>query len=177
MPYVDLVCRALLGSVFALAVLGKFRHKATFAAFTGSLSRLDWLPAGSRRTAAASVVALEGTSVVLLALPATSGAGAALAGGTMIVFSGVAWRQRRVARPLRCHCFGSDGGDIGPVQLARNGLLLLVAITDLAAHAGTGRVTAGGAWLAVASGALAGLLVARWDDLAFLFSAAPRGHG
>jgi hypothetical protein len=171
MTYVELGCRALLGVVFAVAVVGKARSRAAFKAFVDSLAAFGWLPAGRRRLVAIMVVVVEAITVVLVAVPVTAAAGLALAGGTLAAFTASAWRQARIGRPVRCRCFGTDGGEFGSAQLVRNGLLLATAIVGLvaAALAGTGPVAVPGAALAVALGALAGLLVTRWDDLAFVF--------
>ncbi len=159
--------RAALIFVFGLALLGKAKDRAAFDAFAQTLPSFG-LPAGlPSRPAAAAVLLLEGAAVLLLVLAPLAGALASLA--SLALFTGgLAWAVRR-GRPVSCRCFGASVSPVGPSQLWRNGSLLALTLVLL------GHLLAPGApaplpqrLLALAVGGTAGLLVSRWDDLAYL---------
>lgn len=178
--------RTLLGVVFALALGGKVRSRRSFADFAASLYEIRWLPAPVRSAAPVAVVAVEAASVLLVAVPATVAFGFGLVAATMVVFTAsVGWSLRH-GDTVRCQCFGADSGAMGASQIARNCLLLAAAVAGLLAVVigGAGGVGAGGvasvepvqAAIAVAGGALAAVLIVRWDDLRFVFSSPTTGR-
>lgn len=177
MMFLAMFARTLLGVVFALALAGKLRGRRSFARFAASLREIGWLPTPARAAAPFAVVAVEGVSVLLLAVPATVPAGFALALVTLAGFTAsVGWSLRR-GETVRCQCFGSDTGPMGVSQVARNCVLLAAAAAGLLASvADRSRPAAAGIAVAVAGGALSAVLVARWDDLRFVFSPSTAGR-
>lgn len=155
-------CRALLAVVFAVAVVGKARSRTAFALFVGSLADHRWLPARLRGAAAVSTLAAE-TAVVVLMVPAGR-PGALLALGLLAAFTGVTLRAGRAGD---CQCFGTGAAGSGPgAFVARNVTLALAAVAVVLLPGGP--VASGPGAVAVLSGAVAGLAVTRWDDLAYL---------
>ncbi|MEV4412271.1 MauE/DoxX family redox-associated membrane protein [Catellatospora sp. NPDC049609] len=169
-------CRALLGVVFAVAALGKLRGRDRFAAFAATLTELPWLPARWHRTVAVAVVSVEIAVAVLLTAPPTVPAGFVLAAGTLAVFTTAVAHALRAGRALRCQCFGTDAGTMGTPQLVRNGVLLTVASCGavLAVLPGGTAADQAATVSAAAAGALAGLVLTRWDDLVYLVRPAAR---
>jgi hypothetical protein len=74
-----------------------------------------------------------------------------------------------------CACFGgSRAQPLGVTHLVRNCCMLAVLTVALAgALADPGHLAPGAAALAAATGLVAGLLIARWDDLPSLFAPVP----
>jgi uncharacterized membrane protein len=177
MTFLAISLRVLLGLVFALALGGKLRSRRSFADFAASLHELGWLPRPARTAAPFAVVAVEGISILLLAVPATVPFGFGLAFGTLAVFTAsVGWSLRR-GDTVRCQCFGADSGPMGGSQVARNCVLLVAAAVGLVASAaGSASATPVGTAVAVAGGAIAAILVVRWDDLRFVFSSPTAGR-
>jgi hypothetical protein len=168
-------CAALVAVVFGFAAAGKLRDRGAWADFVATTRQMaPGLPA---RPAAVAVVGGE-VVTTLLAIAAIAlrdnvvealaflGAGALLAS----FVSGIA-RVLRAGTAVRCRCFGSTGAVFGRTHLVRNGFLLLVAATGLAASlVGDAVPLDANAVVAVAAGVLGGLLVAHWDELTFLVS-------
>jgi uncharacterized membrane protein len=179
MTFLTISLRTLLGVVFALALGGKLRSRRSFADFAASLDGLRWLPGPARTAAPLAVVAVEGASIPLLAVPATVPLGFGLALLTLAAFTAsVGWSLRR-GDTVRCQCFGTDSGPMGASQVARNGVLLVGAAAGLlASAAGPASASAApvGAVIAAAAGALVAVLVVRWDDLRFVFSPPTAGR-
>jgi hypothetical protein len=166
--YLDLACRALLTTVFVVAVAGKIRP-AAFAAFVGSLRPIRWIPQHARRPVAVATVLAEATSVALLWIPPAVPAGYLLGALTLVAFTATLAVNLRQGATLRCRCFGYDAGPVRGSHIARNLVLMAVAALGLAAAVTAGpAATAAAVAIALAAGALAGLLVTRWDDLAYV---------
>lgn len=175
MSYLDPACRGLLAAVFLLAVVGKVRTRAAFAAFAGSLADVSLLPARARRAAAVAVVAAETATAVLLAVPLTAAAvaGFALAFGLLAGFAGAVWLSLRRGDRIRCLCFGSEAGPMDRGHVLRNSVLAAVALVGLISSltSGAGAAPAPAGVLAAAgAGAALGALLTRWDDLRYLLS-------
>jgi hypothetical protein len=173
----DLTCRALLGAVFLAALGEKLRSRRAFAELVESLRELAVLPAPVWIGVGASLAALEAAVVALLA--AAPAAGFALALALLASFVWVLARALRRGSRVRCRCFGATGGILGREHVARDAALALVAAAGLAAQSATPGAGAPAAVLLAAggTGALAGLLVARWDDLAYLLGRRPATEG
>jgi hypothetical protein len=169
MTALDVALRTVLAVVFGVAFVSKARSRAAFTEFAAALGDIGWLRGRLRSAAAPAVPVLEAAVVTLLALPSTAwwgfGAGAAL----LATFTAVTAIQAARGHRVRCRCFGAGADRIGPVQIARNGMLLALAIAGLAvepvSHGGVG---AARLVLAVGLALLAALVLIRWDDLAQL---------
>lgn len=161
----DLICRVVLGFVFAVAAAGKARSSNDFADSLTSLGIRRYT-----RPTAFAVIAAEVICVVLLAVPSTARWGHALALALLVAFSaGIALTVRSRA-VVACRCFGSNGRQLGVSHLIRNGFLAIVAIIGLASGQLPGSVPR--LVIALGAGAFLSLLFIRWDDLTYLFTGA-----
>jgi len=170
MDVLALGCRAALIVVFGLAVAGKLRGRASWDAFVVSLAALGVPSSWPAAPAAAAIVGLEAVAVLLLvAVPAP---GLALAAGLLAVFTAALGLALRRGVRTPCRCFGASERPLGPAHLARNGILLALAVGGVAgATLSPGLPGLQASISALLVGGTAGLLVARWDDLLFLFTA------
>jgi hypothetical protein len=163
--HVVLAARVVLGVVFAVALVGKVatgRRRREFAAGLGAYR----VGPGWRGPVAYAVVAVELALVGLLAAPGWAVPGLAAALGVLAVFTVATVRSGSAGA---CHCFGTAGRGTAGSFVARNVLLMGVAVLGLGCAAGAaGAPGRAGAVLAVGIGALLGVLVTRWDDLAAL---------
>ena len=168
MDAVDVGCRWLLGVVLVLAAAGKAWGRRPFEDFIQTLGRFGFPRAWAGPPLAATVIAAEALSALLLLAVPLAGYAA-----TLVLLGGFTVGLARVWRggePVRCRCFGASDTPVGGAHLVRNGLLLAVAVVGVFSHrAGLGApVSLGMGVLAGALGALTGLFVTRWDDLVFL---------
>jgi len=162
MSYLALGCRALLVLVFAAAVTGKARDPRGFVA---SVTGLRLLPSRWSPVVAAGAVAAEVGVVVALLL---GRAGFAAATVLLLALTGVV--AVAVARRTAgaCRCFGRTGQPLGRRHVARNVVLLAVAVTGLLAGPPSA-VHPGGIAVSVTAAVVAALLVVTMDDLVSLF--------
>ncbi|MFI9592703.1 MauE/DoxX family redox-associated membrane protein [Nonomuraea sp. NPDC052265] len=170
MQYVDVACRLLLLTVFALALASKVIGRTAWTEFVESVRAMRVVGNGATTTVAVATAAAEGLVVVLAAtpLPWAGPSAFVVAAGLMICLTAavVMVVRRGVATP--CRCFGGSSTPLGPQHVVRNVLLLAVALLGLAStvtHQPADLVL--GALVGV-FGAVAGLLMARWDDLVLL---------
>jgi len=173
MPYAQVAARVLLGAVFIVAFAGKARSYSAFTAFADSLPDLGWLTRSGRRALAVAIPASEAAVVGLLAVPATIAwgftAGLVLLCGLTFGASFAIMSGRRV----ECRCFGSTARPIGPAELGRNAILIVIALAGLMARIGSwhGSVSATGMTLAFGLGWLGALVIVGWDELGYLIGA------
>lgn len=170
-----IACATLVAVVFGFAVVGKLRDRGSwtdFVATTAAMVPTRRIPAGP---VAVLVVAAElATTLLAVAAVLTRDATVevlafALAAVLLAGFATGIGAVLRRGLAVRCNCFGAGGAVFGVTHLARNGTLLLITAAGLVAGL-TARPepldTA--ALVAIAAGAIAGLLVAHWDELTFL---------
>lgn len=168
MNAVDIGCRWLVMVVLALAALSKAWGRRPFEDFIQTLERFGFPRSWAGAPLAAGVIAAEALSALLLLLAPREGTVAALVllGGFTVGLARV-WRR---GDAVSCRCFGASNTPVGAAHLVRNGLLLTVLVTgSLARQAGAADPSP--EWMRVLAGvfgALAGILVTRWDDLLFL---------
>ena len=119
----------------------------------------------------AAVVTLELAAPVLLVVHPR--AGLALVLGLVGAFTTAMVVALRRGAPLTCRCFGASAQPIGAGHVVRNALLLAAtALATAAAWLGErGAPSADLAEVAIAAalGAIAGVLITRWDDLVFVY--------
>ncbi|MBP2704099.1 hypothetical protein JOL79_09785 [Microbispora sp. RL4-1S] len=174
MGYLLVALRLLTGIVFVVSAAGKLRGRDAYARFRAATAGLaPGLPSGPL---AAAVAGGEVAVAPLLAwgpaVPLGFGVACVLLAGFTV---GIAFALRRGARPS-CQCFGASSVPIGPVDLARDLLLLAVA-----ASGGLLSLTAGGPEALAAPGlavaalaaASAALLVVHAAEIAGLFTGSP----
>ncbi|MEU0396133.1 MauE/DoxX family redox-associated membrane protein [Streptomyces sp. NPDC006208] len=168
MYYIGLAARLLLVLVFAAAAAGKSWRRGSFDAFGSSLTALRLFPRRLSAPVAVATVVAEAVTAVLLAVPATAGAGLALALVLLGAFVAGILAARRGGRQVPCRCFGATSMPLGIPHVIRNALLAAVAVVGLAAMASTsapGSVHPGGLAIAGVTAAVGALMVVRMDDL------------
>jgi hypothetical protein len=182
LTYILIGSAVLLAAVFARSSVGKLRPEA-FTAFAGSVQQLGLVPRRLVRPAAAALVAAEAAAaVLLLVVPVV---GFVLATGLLAVFCVVIGTAMHRRMAVACRCFGSGDAPLGRWHLARNGVLVAVAVSGLVATAGqTAPAVWGslplvaarpaGAAITVAGALIAALMIMHVDELAELFSAPAR---
>jgi methylamine dehydrogenase accessory protein MauD len=124
MPWIDLIARALLATVFLVAGVGKLRERQEFRRAVAEFGVPDKMAAPIAR-----VLPLGELAVAALLVPNTTarwGAGAALT--LLALFStGIVVSLARGRKP-NCHCFGQlHSSPIGWSTVTRNGILAAVA--------------------------------------------------
>lgn len=173
----------MLWIVFAVSASSKIRSAATRRAFEGSLratglvaTRLVGPVAVAIGMAESCIMLGLGWAVVATAAPLPGGypIGFATLPATALILAvlsaGVALTLRRGTN-ARCACFGVAERPLRGLHLVRNGVLLLVAVSALVLLVITrgNDVEAVGAGLGMISGAIAGAVVIRLDDVVDLF--------
>jgi hypothetical protein len=179
----------IAATVYGASAGAKLRSRRAFLSFRAGLGETALMP-GRRLSLTAVALAAGEAAVAGLAIAAVGTATllpgsaaisvAALAGATLltsVLAAGVATVMRRGTR-ARCACFGSGSGrPLGGVHLIRNVSLLAVIVAGLTGGLGGlggglghGRPGLAGAAVAVVAGCVAGLLLARFDDLIALFT-------
>jgi hypothetical protein len=165
----ELSLRTVLAIVFGTAAISKLSSRRALVEFARSLGDITWLRNRRRWAAAAAVPVAEVTTLALLIVPSGVIWGFAAATVLLTSFTSVATIELRRGSGIRCRCFGSGGGQIGPVQIARNIVLIAVSLTGLAiAPASHGGISAAGLVLAFGLALVAGVALVRWDDLSGL---------
>ncbi|WP_328451337.1 MauE/DoxX family redox-associated membrane protein [Amycolatopsis sp. NBC_00438] len=165
MEYLRAACATLIAVVFAASSLSKFRD---FRGFARSVPALVPMPANAVLPVSVAVVAAEGGVAVLVVVPATGTAGFLLASLLLLAFAAAIGTALRRGRPAPCRCFGAGDTPVGPRHLARNAVLLCLAVAGALAPAHLPPVA--GAALAVAAGGAVAVLVIAMDDIAVVFA-------
>lgn len=170
MSYLTLTARVLVAGVFLLAVVAKMRRRAAFTDFAESLSVARLVRHRLRHVVAAATVLTEVAVVALLTVPMTVTAGLALAALVSTVFAvGIGLVLRRGTHAA-CLCFGRSRTILGPVHVARNVVLVVVAVIGIAAAGTTGPLEPGGVAVALAAAAVLIVVVRFLDDIVPAFT-------
>jgi methylamine utilization protein MauE len=169
-PYVEVACRLLLATVFAIALAGKVSSATAWTAFEDSLREMDVVPENRVAVAARGSVATEFAIVVCLLIPsmATGLAGFVLAGGLLAAFTWAIMIVVRRKQKVACRCFGASTTPLSLRHMIRNELLIAVALTGFITTANSGTAALPAAILAGVTGAVIGMLVAALDDIVAL---------
>ncbi|MHB1433187.1 MAG: MauE/DoxX family redox-associated membrane protein [Streptosporangiaceae bacterium] len=171
---VALASRAVLCAVFAVAVLSKVRSRAAWQAYARWLATISVQPL--RRPGIAGWLAGAEAAVALAVIvPVTATVG--LVAGlvlSVVLTAGLAAAVRAGARQP-CHCFGPSLDPLGWPDVARNGVLAVLAVagvvTALATPTAAGRPPGGAEpVLAVLTGLALALLIIFYRDLVALIS-------
>jgi len=170
--YVEIAARLLIGVVFVIALAGKVNGAAAYREFVLSLRRMDVLPVALASRAAPGSLVAEGLIILLLAVPlrAAAVAGFALAAGLLTVFAVAIAVSLRRGNRAPCRCFGASSAPLGPGHIARNAVLVAVALVGLLAALRPGAASVAGGVVAAFAGLVAGLVVTMYDDIAALWS-------
>ncbi|MEV0385475.1 MauE/DoxX family redox-associated membrane protein [Nonomuraea sp. NPDC050643] len=170
MQYVDVAGRALLITVFVLALVSKVSSRGAWSAFVRSTRAMAVIPDKLAPPAAAATAAAEAGVIVLAAVPVrwTGSAAFVLATGLLgcLTVAVVLVVGRGAAVP--CRCFGATETPMGAPHVIRNLILLATALLGLAGSLVSGSFDPAFTVVVGLFGAVLGLLMARWDDLASL---------
>jgi hypothetical protein len=168
---IEISCRCLLAIGFACSAFAKLHDGASFRKFRAWLGDLPVPVAARHATASAAAVAGAEVLIALLTvLPWTVLAGFALAGATLAVFiAGTCLAMARGAKAT-CHCFGARGAQLGPRHVARDAVLIAVAIAGAVASGAHGARPAGVA-VSVAAAVFLAIGVVFLDDVLSVFAA------
>jgi hypothetical protein len=170
--YLEVVCRALLASVFVVAVVNKVASRAAWLDFVRSLRELRQLPEAVVRPAAVATVTVEALVAVLLLVPVrTAGIlGFALAAGLLGAFTVVIGRALARGNRAPCRCFGASSTPLGRPHVVRNLTLICVALLGLAGLSAGAAIDPGYAVLAGITGLVLGILTTAAEDIVALFT-------
>jgi len=176
MVYAALICRALVGLVFAVSAFSKLRNGSAYREFASWLASLP-VPLARNRLLPPVLAGAEAAIVVLVAVPATAVAGLALAVLTLAALTaGTAVAVRRGAR-VTCQCFGPSRTELASHHVLRNGFLLVLAVVGLAvvgravfgpASAGAVALRPAGIGLSLWAAVALATFVVFLDDVVFL---------
>ncbi|WFB05766.1 hypothetical protein LRS74_01080 [Streptomyces sp. LX-29] len=158
-------CTVVLVLVFGAAVVGKVRTAASLSAFTDAVVVLGRVPTRRAGAAAKGVIALEAATGLLLLVPPLRGAGLLLATVLLAAFTAVVARALRSRVPVSCRCFGGSAGPLGPPQLIRNAVLLLVVVGAAPGVLDPGRLVWQAQFTAWLAGAVAALVLVTGEEL------------
>jgi energy-converting hydrogenase Eha subunit A len=179
---VAVLCMA--ACVFAASASAKLRSRHAYQSFRAGLrdTRLiseRWTTGVASLLCAAETVTAAGLlAAAIMALDAVPGARSVTEASltaacllTIVLAAGVGAVMRRGTQ-ARCACFGAGAGrQLGGVHMLRNLILLVLLAAGLAGSVlGDGHPTPAAAIVGVAAGALAALLIIRWEDLADLLA-------
>ncbi|MBO3744375.1 MauE/DoxX family redox-associated membrane protein [Actinoplanes flavus] len=170
MPYLMIVVRCLIGTVFLSSLAGKLAGRGAFAAFAQSVRQWRILPPPLVRPTAAVVVAAEAVVCLLVTAgpPPAGDGGLILAALLLTVFAAAIGETLRRGAGAACRCFGPSAVPLSRWHVARN-LVLVAAALFGAAAAPEGGARPGGAALAAVTGLLLAVVVVKLDDLLALF--------
>ncbi|MEV0489540.1 MauE/DoxX family redox-associated membrane protein [Streptomyces atratus] len=176
MAYFVLACQVLTALVFLTAAAGKLRSRAVYAGFVAELGNWPLVPAGLRPAVARAVSVAEAAVPVLIAVPVTRRAGAALAALLLAAFLAAMILMRARGTVARCTCFGRNPATLGTRHLVRTAVLFGAAVSALPGQGADGPATVGGGLIAAGFGALGALVAVTLDDIAEAAGpATPRG--
>jgi hypothetical protein len=183
MENVAIAMLCLVGCVFAASARSKLSGRQAYITYRAGLRQAALVP---ERLLPALAAALSGAevAVAVAAVPAVAAAAVWLPGSRLLTVAALAAAASLAAvlaagaamvihrgSVAPCTCFGTGAGrPLGRVHLIRNlSLLAVIAGGLVAASIAPGRPGVAGVLLAVAVGALASLLIIRWEELADLF--------
>jgi len=175
MTYLLWTGQIALATVLAVAAASKLTSRAALRDFTASLDDFG-IPAPLVRPAFGLAIAIAelGCAAALIGAPRIGGS---LSAALFVGFAAGIVHALGRPEPVRCRCFGAAGTVLGRGHVVRNLALAVLAGAVTARGLAPGRPDAVGGALAALAGLGAGLLITRWDDLAFIFSTASARPG
>ncbi|MEO3796727.1 MauE/DoxX family redox-associated membrane protein [Nonomuraea sp. B10E15] len=170
MRYVEVASGLLLVTVFALALAGKVRGRRAWEGFVESLREMAVIGRAVVPMAAVAVTAGEAAVIVLVLVPPrwAGTAGFALAAVLLGCFTLAVGVVARRPAPVPCRCFGPSETPVGVAHVVRNLILVTVSLLGLVGSLANDSADPVISAAAGTLGAVLGLLLARWDDLAAL---------
>jgi hypothetical protein len=173
MTYLETGCRAALAFVFFIACVSKVQGAGSFREFRDSLKDLGLPSARVVRTLSLAIPAIEGLTVILLAVSRTSLWGLIAATAVLGAFTAGISIAKAQGKVVRCRCFGGSGALASSAHIARNLVLLTAAVAGALAGISPGSGHDPGLVIfAVGLGIIAAGLFLRWDELSFLLKPA-----
>lgn len=165
------VCRALLASVFVVAVVNKVAGKVAWLDFVQYLRELRQLPEAVARPAAVATVTVEALVAALLLAPVrTAGiVGCGLAACLLSAFTLVIGRALAGGNRASCRCFGASSTPLGRPHVVRNLTLICVAVLGVAGLSAGAAIDPDYAVLAGITGLVLGILTTAVEDIVALF--------
>jgi hypothetical protein len=127
MTYAVLTCRGLIGLVFAVSAIAKIRGPRAYREFASWLAALP-VPLARTRALPPVFVGAEAAIVVLVAVPDIAVAGLILAAGCLAVMAAGTVVITNRGSGVFCWCFGPSRSPLGARHLARDSILLLIAV-------------------------------------------------
>ncbi|MEO3747708.1 MauE/DoxX family redox-associated membrane protein [Plantactinospora sp. B5E13] len=170
MRYLEVLARALLATVFVVAVLGKINRRAAWQDFVQSLRQMRQVPEAAIPWTARMTVTVEALVAALLLVPTrTAGVlGFALAAcllGAFTVMIGLAVSSGNRAP---CRCFGASRTPLGVPHMVRNLTLVCVAALGITGLSTGGALEPSPALLAGITGLVLGILTTAAEDIVAL---------
>jgi hypothetical protein len=171
MAYAALICRTVVGLVFAVSAFSKLRNGTAYREFASWLASVP-VPLARNRALPPVLAGAEAAIVVLVAVPATAVAGLMLAVLTLAALTaGTAVAIRRGAR-VTCQCFGPSRTELASHHVLRNGFLLVLALAGVAVagafSAGAAGPRPAGIGLSLWAAVVLATFVVFLDDVVFL---------
>ncbi|GAA0904407.1 MauE/DoxX family redox-associated membrane protein [Virgisporangium aurantiacum] len=169
MKYLEVVCRCVVGLTFAVSAGSKVAGPRAFGEFVGMLRTTRLIGNGVLRPAAVMIVLAEMAVAVALAIGAPIGY--LIAGLLLTIFIGAIAVLVRRETAVRCRCFGPARARLGYLDLARNGVLWVIAGAGLLAWLldGHAPVASAGQVLAAVTGVIVAGLLIYLNDLVEVF--------
>jgi hypothetical protein len=170
MQYFAVAAQAMIAVVFIAAVWGKGRSKTAFGSFVDSLRDMTMIRRPWSARLAALTLAAEIAAVILLVTPSAqlTRLGFGLSALMLLAFAGAIVTSLMRGNKEPCQCFGRSTTPLGWHHVLRNLFLVAVSVTALfGVHSGP--FDLGYTVIAVAGGAVLGVLVTAIDDIAYLF--------
>jgi hypothetical protein len=165
--------RIFVGIVFVFSAAGKSRPTA-FKDFVASLLEFGVEARGARSALALLVLTLEWCVAGAVCMTQSSAAALVLAAGLVTCFSVASVRALRSGRQPACSCFGRRKAEIGRSTLARNCVIIAVAVVGALCSGDSERMLSSAQLvIGIGIGAIPALSVVAWNDLASLLRARP----
>ena len=172
-------CRLIVLLVFAMSAFSKFRSGGALRAFAASTAAMTGLEHRVAKVAAPLVAGLEVAVVALLAVPiqVTSRAGDILAVLLLVAFDTTIVATIRRGVTVSCQCFGNSESPVGWKDVARNLLVMVLAVGALLSVPPAFPRLAAGDWAITVCLAIAvAALLVNFDDLTWIMrSGSPAG--
>lgn len=165
MEYLTVGIASLIGLVFAASAASKLLD---YGGFRSSLPQLVPVRSDLLGPLAVMVIAAEAAVPVLLLIPPARASAFGLSGGLLAAFSMAIAIALRHGRRVPCRCFGSSRTPLGASHIARNTILLGLALAG--ALAAGGHVPSAGVAVAAAAGVLSAIPFVALDDIIYLLA-------
>lgn len=171
MGYLSLGCRGVLIGIFLVSIIGKVHSRESYLEFVSATHRLLATGRTMARGLAPLVVGAEVAVALALILPRSVPEGFAMAAVLLCCFSVALIRALRRGFDAPCRCFGASSSPVRGYHVARNGVLIAMAVVGLVSAWGSDaeQYEAAGVALTGLVAVVCVLIVARLDDLVALF--------